>query len=267
MMKGKPLLGKKILITRARDQSSGFAKKLNSLGADVVEVPTIEIAPPASWNKVDMAIKKLDKFDWLIFTSVNGVRFFFQRLIKKGDIKLPPPLKICAIGPATAKEIMSYGIRVDYIPKEFVAESILKGFEKKDIKDKRILIARAKKARDILPAGLQKIGASVEVIETYRTVKPKGLERRLKKILKEEKIDVITFTSSSTVSNFIKFLKGIDIKEVLKNTVIACIGPITSKTAREFGLSISIQPNEFTITGLTNAIVQYFKNKKAGRAN
>lgn len=258
MVKHKPLSKKRVLITRAKDQSSSFVKRLKALGADVIEFPTIEIVPPRSWLHLDRAIKNLNNFDWIIFTSANGVKFFFERFKKIDGAIFPSSLKVCAIGPATAKELRTRGIHVDYIPKEFVAESILKGFKGKKIHGKKILIARAKKARDILPKGLRKIGAEVEVVETYRTIKPKGAKARIKKILKDQKIDVIAFSSSSTVLHFIELLKGINIHRFLKNTLIACIGPVTAKTARDLGLRVDIQPNEYTIPALTNAIAKYF---------
>lgn len=258
MFKNKPLSGKRVLITRAKDQSSSFARRLMELGADVIEFPTIEIAPPTSWLQLDQAIKDLNKFDWIIFTSANGVKFFFERFKKIKKTTFPSYLKVCAIGPATAKELKIRGINVDYIPKEFIAESILKGFENKEIEGKRILIARAKKARDILPKGLKKMGAEVKVVETYRTIKPKGAKARIRKILKDEKVDVIAFSSSSTVSHFIELLKGINFNPFLKNTLIACIGPVTAKTARDLGLRVDIQPDKYTIPALTHAIAKYF---------
>ena len=258
-MDKNPLQGKKILTTRAREQSPEFSIRLRNLGAQVVEFPTIEILPPRSWKGLDRAIDQLKSFDWIIFTSVNGVHLFLQRLTDKGgDHRVLSSSRICAIGPATAKKLKEKGIRVAYIPKEFVAESILKGFKKMDLKGKRILLARAEKARDILPAGLKKMGAEVDVVEAYRTVKPRGGAPRLKPLLAEGKIDVITFTSSSTVNHFAELLKAEDLKNVLRGIAIACIGPITAKSAKNRGLRIHIQPEQFTIPGLTQAIVDYF---------
>jgi uroporphyrinogen III methyltransferase / synthase len=261
-MNKNPLHGKKILITRARDQSSQFSTRLRNLGAEVVEFPTIEILPPCSWKGLDRAIDQLKSFDWIIFTSVNGVNFFLQRLTDKGgNRRILSSSRICAIGPATAKKLKEKGIRVAYIPKEYVAESILKGFKKMDLKGKRILLARAEKARDILPKGLKKMGAEVDVVEAYRTVKPRGGAKRLKQLLAEGKIDVITFTSSSTVNHFAELLKTEDLKTFLKNIAVACIGPITAKTAKKWGLRIHIQPEQFTVPGLTQAIEEYFAEK------
>ncbi len=255
----KPLTGKKILITRARDQSSEFATQLKRLGAEVIEFPTIEILPPTSWKEVDRAIDQLKSYDWAIFTSTNGVHIFWQRLIDQGkNHPLLSSLKICAIGPATAKQLEEKGMRIDYIPKEFIAESILKGFEKMDLKGKRILLARAKEARDVLPKGLKKMGAEVDVVEAYRTVKPRGGAKRLKQLLTVDKPDVITFTSSSTVNHFAELIKKEELKKLLEGIAIACIGPITAQTARRWGMRVRIQPKQYTIPALVREIAKYF---------
>jgi uroporphyrinogen III methyltransferase/synthase len=251
--------GKKILITRAREQSGDFAKRLRKLGAKVIEFPTIEVVPPTRWNELDQAIDQLKSYDWILFTSVNGVHFFWQRLKeRRKSSHLPPSLKICAIGPATAKKLKEKGVPVHFIPKAFIAESILEGFKKKSINGKKILLARAKKARDILPKGLRKMGTDVDVVEAYRTVRPRSGSKKLKKLLAEGKIDIITFTSSSTVNHFTELLKKENLKKLLKGMAIACIGPVTARTAKERGLKVQIQPRQYTIPGLTRAIVEYF---------
>jgi uroporphyrinogen III methyltransferase/synthase len=258
----KPLTGKRILLTRARDQAAVFAASLVDLGAEVIGFPTIEILPPLRWREVDQAIDQLESYDWLIFTSVNGVNFFWQRLIEKGkDRRLPPALKVCAIGPATAYQLREKGVGVDYTPKEFLAEAILKGFEKMMLQGKRILLARAKEARDVLPKGLRRMGAKVDVVETYRTIKPKGGSNRLKQLLRKGKIDVITFTSSSTVNHFAELLKEEDLRTLLKEITIACIGPITARTAKRWRMRVRIEPKEYTIPALTQAIAQYFAKR------
>jgi uroporphyrinogen III methyltransferase/synthase len=262
MMDKKPLTGEKILITRAREQSGDFSRLLKKLGAEVIEFPTIEIVRPLRWKELDQAIGQLKSYDWIIFTSANGVNFFWQRLEEKGTYRLPSSLKVCAIGPATANQLRERRLSVDYVPKEFIAESVLNGFERMAIAGRRILLARAKKARDVLPKGLRKMGAKVDVVEVYRTIKPKGGARRLKKILTKERIDVVTFTSSSTVDHFVELLKKEDLKQLLRKIAIACIGPVTAKTAKEWGMKVQIQPKEYTILGLTQAIAQYFSNKR-----
>jgi uroporphyrinogen III methyltransferase/synthase len=251
--------GKKILITRAREQSGDFATLLKKMGAEVIEFPTIEIIPPLRWKEVDQAIDQLKSYDWLIFTSANGVNFFWQRLAERSRLRrLPSTLKVCAIGPATAHQLKEKKISVSYIPKEFIAESILEGFKKRWIKGRRILLARAKKARDILPYGLKKLGAKVDVVGVYRTVKPKGGSKKLKELLTEGKIDVITFTSSSTVNHFAELLKKENLKKLLKGIPIACIGPVTARTAKGWGMKVQIQPKQYTIPALAQAISQYF---------
>ena len=262
-MNKKSLVGKKILVTRAREQSGDFATRLKKLGAEIIEFPTIEIVPLIRWKELDRAIDRLKSYDWILFTSANGVHFFWQRLKERGGAShLPPSLKVGAIGPATAKQLKEKGVSVHYIPKEFIAESILEGFEKKFIKGKHILLTRAKKARDILPKGLRKMGAEVDVVEAYRTVRPKGGSKKLKKILEDGKMDVITFTSSSTVNHFAELLKKEDLKKLLKGIAMACIGPVTARTAKEWGLKTQIQPKQYTIPALTQAIAEYFARKQ-----
>ncbi len=257
----KPLVGKKILITRARDQAAAFSSSLKDLGAEVIELPTIEIVQPPSWKGLDRTIDQIESYNWVIFTSANGVNFFWQRWTEKNKGRLPPSLKVCAIGPATAYQLMEKGMEVHYTPKEFVAEAILKGFEKSALKGKRILLARAKEARDVLPEGLKKMGAKVDVVEVYRTVKPRGGSKRLKELLTKRKVDAITFTSSSTVNHFVELLKKEDLQKLLDHVVIACIGPITARTAKNWRMRVQIQPKEYTIPALTQAIAQHFSRK------
>jgi uroporphyrinogen III methyltransferase/synthase len=254
----KPLTGKKILITRAREQSTEFATQLKKQGAEVIEFPTIEIVPPLHWKKLDQTIDQLKSYHWIIFTSANGVYYFWQRLREKRKQRLPSTLKVCAIGPATARQLREKKIPIAYMPKEYIAEALLKGFEKRPVEGKRILLARAKKARDILPKGLKSMGAKVDVVEAYRTVKPKGGTKKLRELLAGGNIDIITFTSSSTVNHFAELLKKEDLKILLKGVAIACIGPVTARTAKGWGIKVQIQPRQYTIPGLTQAIVEYF---------
>lgn len=258
----RSLSGRRILITRALGQSADFASRLEELGAEVIQLPMIEIVPPRSWKEMDRAISRIRFYDWILFTSVNGVHFFFERLKEKGkDRRSLSKVKICAIGPATAEALRRRGLRVDFIPERYVAESILKGFEKKGIEGKRILLARAKKARDVLPEGLKAMGAQVDVVEAYRTVKPKGVSPRLRRLLKNNKVDAVAFTSSSTVEHFIDLLKGEDVKTLMKGVAIACIGPVTAQTVRKARLKVHIQPDEYTIPALARAIERHFHRR------
>lgn len=262
-MREKPLLGKRILVTRSQKQSSAFSSLLKKNGAEVIELPMIEIVPPRSWRGVDRAIDRLKIYDWIIFTSANGVDFFFERMKdRKKSFTSLSSLKVCAIGPATASRLAERKVFVHLIPRKYVAESILEAFKGEPIEGKRILLARAQKARDVLPRGLEDLGAKVDVAEVYRTRKPKGGSGKLKRILKERKVDLITFTSSSTVNHFIELLKGEDLKSLLQGVLIACIGPVTSEIAKQWGMKVQIQPREYTIEGLTKAIVDYFTNKR-----
>ena len=259
-MNNKSLAGKRILITRAREQSGDFATQLEKRGAEVIEFPTIEIVPPLHWEEVDRAIDQLKSYDWILFTSANGVNFFWQRVKERGKaLRLPSSVKVCAIGPATANRLKKKRVSVHYIPKEFIAESILEGFEKMVIKGKRILLARAKKARDVLPEGLKDLGAEVDVVAVYRTIRPRAGSKRLRRLLTEGEIDVVAFTSSSTVNHFAKLLKKEDLKKLLKGIAIACIGPVTARTAVDWGWKVQIQPKQYTIPGLTRAIADYYK--------
>lgn len=257
----KPLFGKRIMITRAREQAKEFAQLLESCGAEVIQFPTIEVVPPRSWKEADNAIKKLSGFDWLIFTSVNGVRFFTERLRKnKKDLRALEGIRICAIGPRTAEEIERLGISPDFVPAEYRAEAILRGLKR--VKGARVLIPRAKVAREILPEELIKKGAKVKVVPVYRNVKPKADLQKVMALLSEGKISTITFTSSSTVKNFVELLEGENYLKVLDRVRIACIGPVTAKTAEELGIKTHIMPKKYTIPALTEAIVEYWAGSK-----
>lgn len=267
----KPLFGKKIVVTRAREQASDFADLLKENGADVIEFPTIEIVPPKKWDGIDRAISKLSTphpalsskgrgnyYDWAVFTSANGVKYFVERLKKLGkDIRELKGIKICAIGPKTKQEIEALGIRVDFMPKEYRAEGIIKGLGR--VKNKNILIPRAEVAREILPEELVKKGAKVDVVTAYRTVKPKNKTDEIRELFKQGRVDVVTFTSSSTVANFLDMFKKGEGVEFLKSVKVASIGPITRDTAKSFGIETLIMPKKYTIPKLADEIVKYFE--------
>lgn len=258
-----PLFGKRILVTRAREQASELTEQLQELGAYPLEFPTIEIIPPASWADVDHCLEQMVTYDWIIFTSVNGVKFFLSRLLALGrdirDLKGP---KICAIGPKTAEALKNLNLQVDYVPKEYRAESILQGLRCINLKGKRFLIPRAKIARDLLPEELRQAGALVEVVEVYQTVLPKKNKDKIRHLLEEKWLSAITFTSSSTVSNFVEIL-GEEVKELTAGIPIASIGPITAAKAKSFGLETAIMPREYTIPSLVEALVEYFTKERS----
>jgi uroporphyrinogen III methyltransferase/synthase len=257
----KPLFGKKILITRAKEQAQEFIEQLAQYGAEPVEFPTIEILPPEDWAPLDRAIAHLADYDWLLFTSVNGVEFFMKRLREKGgDLRKLKSTKIGAIGPKTAEAIHSHGLVPDLVPKYFQAEAILEGLTDVEMKGKRILLPRAFEAREILPQELAKRGAQVDVVPSYRTVIPTARRDQLRKMLERRELAVITFTSSSTVKNFMALFEGEPVTSWLEGVKIACIGPITADTARELGLRVDIQPKDFTVAALAKEIAEGFGN-------
>jgi uroporphyrinogen III methyltransferase/synthase len=253
---GLPLTGKRILITRARGQAQEFSTLLADYGAQVIAFPTIEIAPPEDFQPLDKAIEKINSYDWAIFTSVNGVRFFAQRLKEKGVTRAAlTGKKICAIGPRTQKELEKMGLTVHFRPSEYRAEGVAEGLKAQGIQGKKILLPRAREARRILPEALREAGALVDEVEVYQTVKPARGKASLEAILKKG-IDVVVFTSSSTVRNFMELLSD---KTALNGVKVATIGPVTGETARDYGLEPVISPSEYTIPSLVEAIVEHFK--------
>ncbi len=255
----KPLFGRRIVVTRAREQAGNFAGILRKYGAEPIEFPSIEIKPPQSWKAVDVAIKNLGSYHWMIFTSINGVRYFTERLkTKGGDIRDLKGIKICAIGPGTAKGIEKLGIKVDFIPQQYRTEAIAEGLGKK-IRGKRVLLVRVQAIRDALPRRLKSQGAQLQVVGTYRTLIPLRPRKELRKLLSEGKVDMITFGSSSAVNNFVGMLGSRVLKKLLKGVAIASIGPKTAETIRKAGMRVAIMPAEYTIPALSEAIIDYYR--------
>ncbi len=253
----RPLFGKRILVTRTREQASQLVETLEELGAECLEIPTIKIVPPESFEELDRAIEHLEDFDWIVFTSVNGVKYFFDRLFEKGrDARALSRAKVAAIGTATAELIKDHGVLVDLLPKEFRAEGLIEALSQEDLRGKRILIPRALEAREILPEKLREMGAEVEVVPTYRTVLPEEEAEAARSALREG-VDVVTFTSSSTAKNLLRML-GDDARELLSGVTLASIGPITSETLRKAGFEPQIEAREYTIPGLVKAILEHF---------
>jgi len=259
LKKNSPLKGKQILITRPADQARDFIKALKTQGAEPISFPTIRIIPPRGWSKVDKAIENLSTYDTLVFTSVNGVKFFFQRLKEKGkNIRFFKTLKVVAIGPKTAAAIKRRHFRVDIIPKKFQAESVVEALEKEGITGKRFLLPRAEKAREVLPQEIKKREGHIDVLTVYRTGKGEGNIQEVKELFRKKLIHVITFTSSSTVKNFVELLAEKNISKMIKGAVVASIGPITAHTAASLGIGTDIMPKKYTIPGLVKAISAYF---------
>jgi uroporphyrinogen III methyltransferase/synthase len=257
----KPLRGKRILITRPREQADELAARLEVLGAETLLMPTIQIVGPEDWSAVDRAIQQLREYDWLIFTSGNGVDHFCQRLKAQGSNISTKP-KIGVVGRATAEKLAAWGWHADLIPEQFTAEGILQAFPE-NLSGMRFLFPRGNIARATLPEGLRQRGAVVDDVIVYRTLMVNPPDEHVMQMLESTSVDLVTFTSSSIVANFIRLI-GEDQMERLKGRFLAAsIGPKTSKTIREFGLRVDIEAPVSTVAALVEAIVAYFQ--AAGR--
>jgi uroporphyrinogen-III synthase len=252
----RPLAGTRILVGRARHQASRLSAGLRSLGASVVEIPFIEIRKPQSFQSLDDALKNLKSYDWLVLTSVNGVEAMWERRRKfRLTRKHFRHLQIAAIGPATKQALLKSGLKVKMVPEEYVAESVVRGLRDK-VSGKRVLLVRAKVARDVIPEELRAAGAKVDVVEAYETVVPKKSRDRLRTLMKDStrRPHLVTFTSSSTARNFAELLGPAGTRS-LRDVQLASIGPVTSATLRELQLPVAIEAREFTMSGLIRAIL------------
>jgi uroporphyrinogen-III synthase len=251
----KPLAGQRVLVTRARHQAEALAGRLRRLGAGVRAVPSIAIRPPRSYQPLDHALRRIAQYDWLILTSVNGVRAMFSRLRKHGlSRRSLRHLHLAAIGPATKAEVERHALRVHVMPAEYVAESVVRSLRRR-VKGKRVLLVRARVARDVLPAALRRAGAQVQVVEAYQTIVPPRSRRLLRKALRHPRPHWVTFTSSSTARNFALLVGAGQVRAALQGVRVASIGPVTSRTLRQLGVRVSAQARRFTIPGLVQAMV------------
>jgi uroporphyrinogen-III synthase len=254
-----PLDGVRILVGRARRQASTLSAELKALGAEVVEIPFIEIRPPRSYKPLDTALKHISEHDWLVLTSVNGVEALAARM---KHLQISPKefahLRIATIGPSTRLATEKMGVKVSVVPPRYVAESVVESLRGK-MSGQRVLLVRAAVARDVIPRELRKMGASVDVVEAYRTLIPASSKKKLQSVMGDPKRrpHVVTFTSSSTVRNFVELLggRGRPHRTVLDGIRFASIGPVTSTTLREFGLPVHVEAAKYTIAGLTRAIL------------
>ena len=278
----RPLEGKRILVTRTREQASVLSERLRVLGAIPVEFPTIRIVPPEDWAALDAALHGLflsegPTYDWLVLTSANGVKSCCERLHTLGyeapDLQTKQHVRVAAIGPATATALARYGITADLVPDEYIAESVAATLVAKacqhgsSITGQRILLARASEARKVLVSTLQQAGALVDEVPAYKTLPVTHDDNRgneVMSLLLNRQLAILTFTSSSTVRNFVTWLRSCEpgtttalVDLVKEHSRLASIGPITSQTAREFGLHVDIEAKEFTINGLVDAIIQH----------
>lgn len=257
----KPLFGVRVLVTR--EHTEGFGD-LEDLGAEVLEFPTIETVPPDDWTQLDDSVKGIVSGErvphWLVFTSANGVRFFFERLFALGhDIRELKGIRVCAIGKKTAREVERLGIRVDLVPDKYRAEGLVDAFRKESgsLRGVRFLLPRAAEAREVFPEAVRAEGGEIDVPVAYRAALPSTRGKRLKRFLKEGRISVATFTSAATFNNFREIL-GPEADELLKGVTIAAIGPVTAKAIEKAGLKVDVMPPEATIEAMAEAIKKYF---------
>lgn len=257
----RPLFGRSILVTRAADQAGEFSKLLTGLGAHVFECPTIRLVPPEDWQDLDRGAGNASGYDWVIFTSANAVRFFFQRLHHLNrDSRSLGNCKICAVGPKTAEALSVFGIRPDLIPADYKGEGVVEVFKTVETKGKRILFPKADKAREVIPEGLASLGMLVDAPVAYRNVIPERLPEEALQALEDRRVDCVTFTSSSTVENLAGILGENRFLHLLQGVKVASIGPITSKTCLELGLEVHMEPKDYTIAALADEITSFFKN-------
>ncbi|MDP3181434.1 MAG: uroporphyrinogen-III C-methyltransferase [Desulfobaccales bacterium] len=257
----RPLWGKTAVVTRARSQASRLVTLLTAAGARCLEVPTIEIVPPADLAPLDAALSRLSHYDWLVFTSANGVAAFMRRLFGLGkDVRALGQARLAAIGPATALELREYGLVADLVPDTYQAEGLVEALAPHISAGTKVLLARAKEARQILPESLARLGAKVEVVPVYQARPPKEIPQEAEAALQEGKVDILTFTSSATVHNFAGLLGKERFKALAARATVAAIGPITAATLKEYGITPQIEPKEYTILALAESIVDYFGN-------
>jgi uroporphyrinogen III methyltransferase/synthase len=262
----RPLFGKRIVVTRSREQAGELVDLLESLGAEPIEAPMIRTAPPDDHGPLDEAIALAHTYDWVIFTSVNAVDFFMRRLLAgPGDIRNLKGVRLCAVGPATAERLSRFGLRADLQPVEYRSESIVPALGNfGDLKGKRFLLPKADIARELIADELRKAGADVTEVTAYRTVLAE-IEREgdpdIYRMMLDARIDVVTFTSPSTVRNFVQVFGADQAADLLGRTAVASIGPVTAEAAEQYGITTSIMPRDYTIPALVDAIVDYFTTR------
>jgi uroporphyrinogen III methyltransferase/synthase len=260
-----PLEGRTVMITRARAQAAEFAAELERYGARVVECPTIEIVEPESYARLDEAVANLFGYDWVVFTSANGVEHFLRRLHARGlDVSELDELRVCAVGSATADALRDAHVHVDVVPEKFQAEGVFEALEnfvggREGLAQLNFLLPRAAAARDYLPRALEEAGARVDVVAAYRTVRPETTDRaRVEALLVGGGVDCVTFTSGSTVANFARLFDTADLGPILSGVAVACIGEVTAGAARDHGLNVHVMPSESTTQALARAVADHF---------
>jgi uroporphyrinogen III methyltransferase/synthase len=262
----RPLFGKRIVVTRSREQASELVERLEDLGANPILAPSIRLVPPESFEVLDRAAADVGRFDWIVFTSANGVDQFMARLLAgAGDVRDLKGVRICTIGPSTAAHVERYGIKVDLTPPEYRAEAVIEALKARtELKGQRFLLPRADIAREVLPAELRAAGAEVVEVVAYRTELETGGEPDVYRMLLDRRVDAILFTSASTVRNFVKIIGPEPAADLLRTTVVACIGPVTCEAAQQLNIHATVMPSTYTIPALVDALVEHFRGRAGG---
>jgi uroporphyrinogen-III synthase len=256
----RPLHGRRVLVTRPKAQAGRLSGLLEAYGAEAITLPAIRIVPPQDWGPLDEAVRSLGTFRWVVFTSVNGVAAFRERLLGAGlDARSLAGRLVAAIGPETAEALRRGGIEPDLVPAEYRAEGLLDALRPRVGRGDAVLLVRAAEARDVLPRELEAQGVRVTVAPAYRTVLAREGSGEIVALLESRRIDVVTFTSSSTVRGFLALLAPADPRRLLEGVVVAAIGPITAETAAEHGLQVNVMPHEYTVPALADAIADHFE--------
>jgi len=258
----RPLFGKTAVVTRTREQASAVVDLLSAAGARCLEIPTLEIAPPDDLGPWDRALEHLSDYDWVIFTSANGVAAFFERLFEKGlDVRALGRAKLAAIGPATAQVLREWGLVADVVPARFVAEDLAAALVPRIAPGSRVLLARAQVAREVLPEVLAQAGMRVDVVPVYQARPPAAIPEEARYPIEFNRIDLLTFASSATVHNFASLVGREKFLQLARTAVVAAIGPITAASLQEYGITPQIQPEDFTIPALVDAVIAYFAER------
>ena len=258
------LQGRRVLVTRAAEQALDTVALLRQCGAEVLECPTIQLLPPNQWEPVDNAIRRLPEFNWLILTSLNGVRFFLGRVQELGiELSQLRSCKICAVGSKTAQFLGTYGLEPDLIPEQFTGEGIVGAFGGIELQGVRILFPKADGARDLIPQKLRESGAIVVDPVVYQNVMPEQLPEAARIALQHHVLDAVIFSSPSTVRNFAQLVDDeTDLHQLLSGVVVASIGPITTQAVRELGLVVTVEPAQATMENLIASLAAFFVNNK-----
>jgi uroporphyrinogen III methyltransferase / synthase len=261
----RPLFGRRIVVTRSREQAGELVDMLEERGADAIQAPTIRIAPPDDTAALDRACADAGTYDWIVFTSANAVDYFMQRVLANGDVRDLKGVRLCAIGPSTAKSVARYGMRVDLTPDEAKSEAVIDALRATgSLKGTRFLLPRADIAREVLADQLRDAGAEVSEVAAYRTLlggSERDADQDIYRMLLERQIDAITFTSASTVKNFAKIFGEEQAADLLRTTVVASIGPVTAEAAQQLGIKTTVMPERYTIPDLVDALVDHFRRE------